>query len=52
MEIFGLFGLILVGAGLLWMKDSLFTKRCKYCQKAIDRRAIKCPFCQSELARY
>ena len=27
----------------------LFDRTCPYCRKAINRRALKCPYCQSDL---
>lgn len=51
MEIFGIFGLVLVGAALLWMRDQASNKACTACRKRVDRKATKCPFCQSELGK-
>jgi hypothetical protein len=50
MEIFGLFGLILIAALVLWLRDKAGNKECHACRKSVDYRATKCPYCQSELA--
>jgi hypothetical protein len=50
-ELFGLFGLILVAALFLWLRDQATTQLCPYCRKPISREAAKCPYCQSNLAQ-
>jgi predicted amidophosphoribosyltransferase len=50
MEIFGLFGFILLGCGILWLVDQARYKQCHKCREKINAGAEICPHCRSELA--
>jgi hypothetical protein len=46
------FALILIGAGLLFVKDIIaksMSQVCQKCRKPIDKRATICPYCRSEV---
>ncbi|EGR3003520.1 hypothetical protein DMW06_24885 [Vibrio parahaemolyticus] len=44
---------ILVASGVylisVWLLTSLTQAKCKYCDSAISKKAVKCPKCQSDL---
>ena len=38
-----------VGFTILYFVLKRLYKRCPYCDKSISKKAIKCPYCQSDL---
>ncbi|MGP0062560.1 MAG: hypothetical protein ACLQGP_03015 [Isosphaeraceae bacterium] len=48
--IIGILAIVVVSTLILGAVDQLRSAECRYCCKQIDRRAVKCPYCQSDLS--
>jgi hypothetical protein len=46
------FGAVAFFVGIVWeIHQAIINRPCRYCQKKISKKAIKCPYCHSDLTK-